>query len=55
MEEQEEYRAEKGCRVDEEMFGDIYDHCLIDVELGWECDYAVNNNIKDKKECKFWR
>lgn len=45
---------EPKCHVDEKMFDEVYDHCVLDTEMKWDCNYAVENNIKDKKECKFW-
>lgn len=41
------------CHVDVEMFGETYDHCMLD--LGMYCEYAVKHNIKNKKECKNWK
>lgn len=50
-----EQKTEKKCCVDKKMFDMVYDDCLVEKGLKWECDYAASNNINDKSECKYWK
>lgn len=50
---EDQFVKQGNCYVDEHI--EVYDHCVLNTGMPKACPFANENDIKNKKDCPYWR